>query len=472
MKPLRLTLSLLLLFATAIGAPSRGAQRPNIVFIFADDLAYGDLGSYGAQGYQTPNLDRMAGEGRRFTSFYVAQPVCSASRAALLTGTYPNRIGIHGALGPNARHGLNANEITLAEMLKQHDYATAAFGKWHLGHHPEFLPTRHGFDEFFGLPYSNDMWPFHPEAKPGSYPALPLIEGERTIELNPDQSQITTRLTERAVRFIEQNKAHPFFLYFAHPMPHVPLFVSDKFAGKSERGLFGDVISEIDWSVGQVLQALRDNGLDEQTLVIFASDNGPWLSYGDHCGSTAGLREGKGTVWEGGVRIPCIMRWPGRIPAGTVNDEPAMTIDILPTIARLVGASLPAHPIDGKDIWPLVTGGKEARSPHDALFFYYHNNQLQAVRAGDWKLYAPHEYRTLAGRPGGTNGIPAKYEHRKIGYELYNLAKDRAEQHEVSARHPEQVARLKDLLDRARQDMGDSLTKTPGRNRREPGRLD
>ena len=464
--------ALALAFSLAGHVVKAAEGLPNVVLIFADDLGYGDLGCFGAKGYSTPNLDRMAAEGARLTSFYAAQPVCSASRAALLTGNYPNRIGIHGALGPNARHGLNSNEMTMAELVKQKGYATAAFGKWHLGHHREFLPTRHGFDEYFGIPYSNDMWPFHPEARPGTYPALPLIEGKRAIELNPDQTQLTTRLTERAVDFIRRQSNEPFFLYLAHAMPHVPLFVSDKHEGKTARGLFGDVITEIDWSVGEVLKSLRGTGSDRNTLVIFTSDNGPWLSYGDHAGSTAGFREGKGTVWEGGVRVPFIARWPGRIPAGTVSDEPVMTIDILPTVAKLIGAKLPEHGVDGKDIWPLLANEPGAKSPHEALYFYYHVNQLQAVRSGDWKLFAPHQYRTLAGRSGGTNGIPAKYEQRSIGWALYNLKRDRKETSNVADEFPEKVAELKKLLEDAREDMGDSLTKTAGRNNRPAARLD
>ena len=347
---------------------------PNVVVIFADDLGYGDIGTYGATGYKTPHLDELARTGRRFTSFYAAQAVCSASRAALLTGCYPNRIGIHGALGPKATHGLNSNEVTLAELVKQRGYATAMFGKWHLGHHAKFLPTRHGFDEYYGIPYSNDMWPMHPEARKGTYPDLPLIEGEKTVARNPDQTQFTTDFTKRGIQFIKKNKDKPFFLYLAHPMPHVPLFVSDKFKAKTERGLFGDVISEIDWSAGEIVKALRENGLIENTLVIFTSDNGPWLSYGDHAGSAEPLREGKGTAWEGGVRVPCIMSWPGKIPANTVSSEPAMTIDILPTVAELIDAELPEHPIDGENIWPLIAGEPGAKSPHEAYLFYYANN--------------------------------------------------------------------------------------------------
>ncbi|HEY8503213.1 MAG TPA: sulfatase, partial [Gemmataceae bacterium] len=307
----------------ATAAPGK-ERPPNFVIVFTDDQGYGDVGCYGGKGFETPNLDRMAREGVRFTDFYVAQAVCSASRAALLTGCYPNRIGILGALGPASKHGINDGEMTIAEVLKPRGYATAMFGKWHLGHHPRFLPTRHGFDEYAGLPYSNDMWPHHPTAK---FPELPMLDGETVInhEVSPaDQTQLTTWYTRRAVRFIERHRDEPFFLYVAHSMPHVPLFVSDRFKGKSERGLHGDVMEEIDWSVGEILKALKDNGLDESTLVLFTCDNGPWLSYGEHAGSAGPLREGKGTTFEGGVRVPCIARWPGKIPAGSVCREPAM----------------------------------------------------------------------------------------------------------------------------------------------------
>ncbi|UCD76173.1 MAG: sulfatase, partial [Phycisphaerales bacterium] len=396
-------------------APAQAADAerlPNIVIVFCDDLGYSDVGVFGAQGFDTPNLDRMAAEGRRFTSFYVAQPVCSASRAGLLTGCYPNRVGIAGALGPRARHGINDSEVTIAEICKSRGYATAAFGKWHLGHHQQFLPVHHGFDEYYGIPYSNDMWPFHPayvdlppnaaKRKQG-YPDLPLIEGDQIanpIVTGEDQAQFTTQFAERAVSFIKRNQDKPFFLYLAHPMPHVPLFVSDKYEGKSEQGMYGDVISEIDWSVGEILRTINECGLDDNTLVIFTSDNGPWLSYGNHGGSCRPLREGKGTTWEGGIREPCIMRWPGRIPAGTVCDEPAITLDILPTVAGLIGAKLPGHKIDGLDIWPLIAGRPGAKTPHDAFFFYYHNNHLEAMRSGKWKLIFPHKYRSLTGTPG------------------------------------------------------------------------
>jgi arylsulfatase len=477
MKTLHRIFLPLFLFGLPAVTSGTASRPPNIVVIFTDDQGYADVGVFGAKGFKTPNLDRLAKQGRKFTNFHVAQPVCSASRAALLTGCYPNRIGIHGALGPSARHGLHDNEVTLAELLKQQGYATGMAGKWHLGHHPQFLPVRHGFDEYFGLPYSNDMWPYHPEARPGTYPPLPLIEGDRIIdaEVTPvEQTQLTTRYTERAVEFIERHKERPFFFYLAHSMPHVPLFVSDKFKGKSKQGLYGDVIMEIDWSVGEVLKALKQHKLDANTLVIFTSDNGPWLSYGDHAGSAKPLREGKGTSWEGGTRVPCIMRWPGKIPAGTTSDAMWMTIDLLPTIAKLVGAELPLPVIDGRTVWPLIAGSEGEQNSHDAYFLYYHVNQLQSVVSGDgrWKLILPHAYRTLAGRPGGSQGVPAKYEQVTINEpELYDLRHDVGEFRNVAPAHPEVIRQLLALAEQAREELGDSLTKREGRSTRQPGRL-
>jgi arylsulfatase A-like enzyme len=457
-----------LCFALALSQGSRVTaaerSRPNFVVIFADDLGYGDLGCYGGRQV-TPNLDRMAREGMRFTDFYVPQAVCSASRAALLTGCYPNRIGILGALGPRDRHGISASEMTIAQVLKARGYATAIFGKWHLGHLPPFLPTRHGFDEYFGLPYSNDMGPRRPTDKA---PPLPLIDGDQTIALNPDQSRLTTAYTDHAVHFIARNKDRPFFLYVPHAMPHVPLHVSARHRGKSSRGLYGDVIMEIDWSVGQVLAALKQHGLDERTLVVFTSDNGPWLSYGDHGGSAGPLREGKGTSWEGGVREPFLARWPGRVPAGAVCREPAMTIDLLPTLARLAGATLPKLPIDGRDVGPLLTGAPGARSPHEALFFYW-GRELQAVRSGRWKLHFPHAYRTLGGNPGGTGGKPVKYGDAKTDRILCDLETDPGETLDASAKHPDVVARLEQLAERARADLGDSASKREGMGVRPAG---
>ena len=444
------------------------AEKPNLVIVFCDDVGYADVGVFGAKGYQTPNLDRMAAEGVKFTDFYAAAPSCTPSRAALMTGCYPQRVSLPNVIGPSAKIGISSTEKTIAETLKPLGYATACYGKWHLGHHPKFLPMRHGFDDYFGLPYSNDMWPNHPTNK--SFPDLPLIEGERIVEYNPDQTQLTTWYTERAVRFIEKNRDRPFFLYVPHSMAHVPLFVSDKFKGKSARGLYGDVMMEIDWSVGQILSALKRLGIDEETLVIFCSDNGPWLSYGDHAGSAKPLREGKGTTFDGGQREPTIMRWPGKIPAGTVCTEAASTMDILPTIAKLTGAELPNHPIDGKDIWPLMSGVPGAKSPHEA-FFYYRGFALEAVRSGKWKLHLPHAYRTLAGREGGTGGQPAKYEQAKISLALFDLEEDIAEQRDVSGEHPDLVERLLGLADKMREDLGDSAKKMTGQNRRPPGHI-
>ena len=470
------TIVTLLLVRGTPAEDDRPADRlPNIVIVFTDDQGYQDVGCFDSPDIDTPNLDRMAQQGIRFTSFYAAQAVCSASRAALMTGCYSNRVGIRGALMPNSNNGINADELTIAEVLKQRDYATAIYGKWHLGHHPKFLPTRHGFDDYFGLPYSNDMWPFHPTAGK-RFPPLPLIEGEETVKIvtAEEQAQLTTWYTERAVKFIEKNKDRPFFLYVPHTMPHVPLFVSDKFKGKSKRGLYGDVICEIDWSVGQILAAVKQCGIDEHTLVIFTSDNGPWLSYGDHAGCALPLREGKGTSLEGGVREPCIMRWPGKIPAGSVCREMAATIDLLPTIARLAGVELPKDRIiDGKDIWPLISAQPGAKTPHEVYLYYYYANELHAVRSGKWKLHFPHRYRSLDGRAGGTGGKPVAYVTKRTGpgLELYDLEADIGETTNVADQHPEVVERLQSLAEKAREDLGDKLTNRKGKNVRPAGQL-
>jgi arylsulfatase A len=461
--------------ADRVTEPVAAAQRdPNIIIVLTDDQGYADVGLYGAKGFKTPHLDRLAREGIRFTDFHVPQPVCSASRAGLLTGCYPNRVGIHGALGPSDKIGLHPNEVTLAELVKQKGYATGIIGKWHLGRPTAFLPIHQGFDDYFGIPYSNDMWPLHPEAKPGTYPPLPLMEGDQVVKdglTHDDQSWLTTWYTERAVKFIETNAHRPFFLYVAHNMPHVPLHVSDKYRGKTLRGLYGDVISEIDWSVGQILEALKKNHLEDNTLVMFFSDNGPWLSYGDHAGSAKPLREGKGTSWEGGTRVPFIARWPGRIPAGKVCREMAMSIDLFPTIAHWIGAELPAHKIDGLDIGDLLLGKPKARNPHEAYFFYYAQNELQAVRSGPWKLLLPHAYRTLNGRPGGHDGIPVAYEQARVASaELYDMRQDPEERYNRASQHPEVVHHLEVLAEGCRDELGDSLTKRTGKGVREPGR--
>lgn len=456
----RFVFALLVLgLASAFNAPAAGA--PNIVLIFCDDLGYKDIGPYGSAN-PTPNLDRLAREGVRFTDFYVAQPVCSASRAALLTGCYPNRVGILGALNPNAATGIHSNEVTTAELLKSRGYATAVYGKWHLGHHPQFLPTRHGFDHYYGLPYSNDMWPKHPTS---TFPELPLMENEKIVELNPDQRKLTRAYTERAVKFIGDNQRQPFFLYVAHSMPHVPLFVSEKFDGATKRGLYADVIAEIDWSVGEILHALKRHKLDGNTLVVFTSDNGPWLSYGNHAGSAGYFREGKGTVFEGGVRVPFLARMPGRIPAGSVRSEPAMTIDLLPTFAGLAGARAPTdRTIDGKDIWPLLASAPGAKSPHEALFFYW-GRHLHAVRSGNWKLHFAHNYPQP--ESPGADGKPAKMQVLKIDTHLFDLREDPWETTPVTDKTV--TKRLEALASKCRDDLGDR--NKLGKNVRPAGRL-
>lgn len=456
---------------------------PNIVLIFIDDMGYADIEPFGAEGIETPHLNRMAAEGMKFTDFLVPSSVCSSSRASLLTGCYNRRIGISGAFSPKSDRGIHADEVTLAELCQQKGYATACFGKWHLGHHPKFLPLQHGFDEYFGLPYSNDMWPFHPRyahlplddpQRTSVYPPLPLIEGNEVVDAEvtgQEQEQLTTQYTQRAVDFIGRNADRPFLLYVPHSMVHVPLYVSDKFRGQSSRGLFGDVVMEIDWSVGQILRALKRHDLDRRTLLIFTADNGPWLSYGDHAGSAGPFREGKGTEFEGGLREPTIMRWPGKIPAGTTCAHLASTIDILPTVARLIEAELPDHKIDGQDIRPLMFGAPGARTPHEVFYCYYQRGELQAVRDQRWKLHFPHRYRTLAGRPGGTGGLPAEYQMSQIGLALFDLAQDPGETSNVAAEYPEQVQRLQQLAERAREDLGDKLTRRVGKQVRPAGQL-
>ncbi len=442
--------------------------KPNIILIFVDDMGYGDLSSFGAKDWKTPNLDQMAENGVKFTQFYVPHAVCSASRAALLTGTYANRLEIFGALDHTATHGLNPEETTIAEMLKAQGYSTGMVGKWHLGHLKKFLPTQQGFDEYLGLPYSNDMWPHHPEAK-DYYPPLPLYENERVIDTLDDQSHLTTLYTERSLEFIEQHQKEPFFLYLAHNMPHVPLFVSNKFEGKSGQGMYGDVMMEIDWSVGEIRKKINDLGLAENTLVIFTSDNGPWLSYGGHAGLTNGLKEGKGTSWEGGIRVPAIMEWQGEIPAGLVQNQAAMTIDILPTLAKLTGSKLPELTIDGTDIWPMIMGNTMEEKPY---FVYYNQNELQAVILGDWKLVFPHTYRTIPEDAELRNdGLPVKYSYIKLEEpQLYNLKSDPGETNDLSSENLEIMEELNGFAEKARADMGDKLTGSKGTGLRKAGR--
>ncbi|MFM7752271.1 MAG: sulfatase [Opitutaceae bacterium] len=446
------------LSSLAAGASPAAHARPNVVLIFTDDQCYGDLGCQCSPNLRTPHIDRLATEGIRFTSFYAA-PFCGPSRAQLMTGCHAARVGHARNPSPGSNWGLNPAEITVAEVLKSAGYATMAIGKWHLGDAPGFLPTRQGFDHYLGLPFSNDMWRYHPRMAPrpgedarmraareraaytgfagqgsyyppqGGFPNdLPLMRDTAVIERNPDQRELTARYTAAALDFISANRDRPFFLYLAHSMPHAPLHVSDRFAGKSARGLYGDVMMEIDWSTGEILSRLQALGLDERTLVIFTSDNGPWLEYGIDGGSAGPLRAGKGTTWEGGVRVPALFRWPGRIPAGRVTDAVAGNIDLLPTLAAAAGAAVPAdRVIDGRDLLPLLTGATD-RGPH--AFHHYLAGSAEGrvnyrgLRDDRWKL------------------VVAETDGALRGTELYDLHEDVSEKFDRLKQHPEVVARL------------------------------
>ncbi len=455
--------------------PAFSADRPpNIIVVMTDDQGYGDLGCYGSPNIETPHLDRLAAEGMRFTSFYAA-PFCGPSRAALMTGCYPPRVSLAFNHVPNAETGIHPNETTIAEVLKSAGYATLHLGKWHLGDAPDYLPTRHGFDEYFGLPYSNDMFPYHEmlpilENEPPLQQAirkrarytgspwkqgqakfphpfekpLPLYDGEQILETMPDQTQLTTRYTERAVRFIQENHEQPFFIYLAHAMPHVYLYVSEKYQGRSERGLYGDVIMEIDWSIGQIRDSLEKLQLDNDTLIVFTSDNGPWLPYGIDGGSAGPLRGGKGSEFEGGMRVPGIFWWPGKIPAGNRTSEIAANMDLLPTVAELADVELPEErTLDGRSLWPLLSGNTQ-EGPHD-MFYYFGGSgpgkvRLRAVRDRRWKL--------LLG-PDGDGGF-------KSGA-LFDLAQDVSERTDRIDDHPEHVQRLRLAAESFNKDLQDNI---------------
>jgi arylsulfatase A len=460
-------LLVLLMLLTGLASQAAAAERPNIIVILADDLGYADIGSFGAKDFETPQLDRLAKEGRRFTDFYVGGPACTPSRAALMTGCYPVRAGFADevayradgtfsqsrVLWPNTKFGINPNEATVAEVLRDVGYATGMVGKWHLGDAPEFNPVRHGFSEFFGAPYSHDMKPYY------------YLRGEERLPETVDINHHVARYTDEAKAFIRKHREEPFFLYFAHHNPHTPLIASEKFRGKSKRGAFGDAVEELDWSVGQVIEELRQNDLDKRTLVIFTSDNGPWLVRGERGGSATPFRGGKGTTYEGGVREPCVMWWPGTIPADSVCHEVAATMDFLPTFAALAGAKLPSdRKIDGHDIRPLMTN-EHAASPWKALY-YYLGNELHAVRSGPWKLRAKNNffneniYRKDA---------PHDLEMPEV---LYNLQLDPGEQKSVLDDHPQIVKRLERYLQEARDDLGDSLTGVMPTNARPAGHVE
>ena len=440
-------------------------NKPTIVFILADDLWYGDLSSYGSETIETTNIDKLAEVGVKLTTYYAAQPVCSASRAAILTGAYANRIGIYNAFGPTSDSGINSNEYTLAEMLKENGYKTGIFGKWHLGSKKEFFPTNHGFDEFYGILYSNDMWRWHPE-NPEGYPQdLLLYRNENALIEITDQSNLTKDITTESINFIEKNKGNPFFLYMAHPQPHVPLFVSEDFEDLTGNGLYADVITEIDYSVGRILDKIEESGLTENTIVVFTSDNGPWLSYGDHSGSSGIYREGKGTTWEGGVRVPSIIKFPYGLKPSII-DEPVMAIDWMPTFANITRSKLSQNKIDGKDIWPLLSG-EVNRTPHKELYFYHRVNELHSIRMNNWKIQFSRTYRSLNGRAGGKDGIPVKYDMNLIEKnELYNLKDDPQEKINVYDSFPEIAKKMEELGDKARIKLGDNLMGIKGKENR------
>lgn len=432
----------------AEGRPS--SEKPNFIVVFIDDMGYRDIGPFGATKHRTPVLDKMAKEGMRLRDFYSTCSVCTPSRSSLMTGCYPRRVNMHVdeknlcVLFPAARKGLHPDEITIADLLKGRGYATACIGKWHLGDHPDFLPTSQGFDYYYGIPYSNDM---HRKAVP-----LPLVRNETVIEAPVKQGTLTARYTAEAVKFIKSNKNKPFFLYIPHTAVHLPLFPGAAFKGKSENGAYGDWVEELDWSMGELFKALKAEGIDENTLVLFTSDNGSRKK-----GSNDPLRGGKGRTDEGGMRVPCLVRWPGRVPAGSSSGEITSTIDLLPTFAKLAGAAPPADRIiDGGDIWPILSGKSGAKTPHEA-FYYYQMDQLQAVRSGKWKLFVAMDSKKRNwGKPEG-----------KTELKLFDLAADIHEDNNVAAANPKVVKRLLALAEKAREDLGD--VNRPGKGQRPAG---
>jgi arylsulfatase len=449
--------------------------QPNIILINIDDMGYGDTEPYGSTGYATPNFNKLSREGMRFTHFYAAQAVCSPSRAALLTGCYPNRIGLSGgALMPSSKKALNPAESTIASLLKAAGYKTGMLGKWHLGSKAPFLPLHYGFDSFYGLPYSHDMWPVDYSGNPITdtsnwrinFPTLPVIEGDQqvaTITTLEQQATLTTTLTEKAEQFIIKNQANPFFLYLAHPMPHVPLAVSKKFRGKTTEGLFGDVISEIDWSIGRVMAILDKTGLSNNTILIVTSDNGPWLSFGNNAGSSGGLREGKGTAWDGGTRVPCFIRWPGKVAAGSICSQLLTNMDILPTIMAAVNASLPKEKIDGLNFLPLLTG-QTNNSPRELFYVYYDANSLKLVRYKQWELVLPHTSQAYTQGTPGKDGKPGPTPVMPVTMALYNLTHDPGTVYDVQKQYPEILIQLLQYAEQAREDLGDDLTNRKGKN--------
>lgn len=432
------------------------STQPNVIVIFTDNLGYGDLGCYGHPVHRTPNIDAMAREGMRFTDFYVTAGVCTPSRASLLTGCYAQRVDMHvsgighAVLQPVAAKGLNPDEITIAEVLREQGYSTACIGKWHLGDQPEFLPTQQGFDYYYGIPYSEDMYP-RPDK---DWPQLPLLRNDRVIEAPVHMPTITERYTNEVIQFIEANKSRPFFIYMPQALPgsvKIPQ-VGERFRGRSGNWAYGDCVEELDWSTGEIIRALQWHGLDENTLVIFLSDNGTPLNHG---GSNAPLRGWGYSTWEAGQRVPCVMRWPGTIPAGTECSEVATTMDFMPTFARMAGTTEPQdRVIDGHDILPLLQAEEGAQSPYEA-FFYYFMDQLQAVRSDRWKLHLARDDRTAFGRG---REVPPAGEPL-----LYDMIEDMGETTNLAADHPDVVERLTALAQEMREDLGDTGVEAPGR---------
>jgi len=453
----------------------RNVRQPNIILVNLDDSGLADFSYNGAIGYRTPHVDKIASEGVVFTNYYSAQPISGASRAALLTGCYSNRIGLTMAPFPGSATGISDEEQTLGNILQDNGYSTCIVGKWHLGDHARFLPPRHGFDEYFGLPYSNDMWTGNSSSF-FRYPELPLYKGEEVykhILTLEDMAELTTLYTEYSVDFITRNarEKKPFFLYLAHNMPHVPLAVSDKFAGKSGAGLFGDVMMELDWSIGQIMETLEELGIAENTLLIITSDNGPWLNYGNHAGSTGGLREGKSTTFNGGLRVPCFMYMKGHTASGRICNELMSSIDILPTVAALTGAQMPKNKIDGVNFIPYLTGETDVPA-RKYLCFYFNRNSLEAVTDGKYKLVFPHSYNSYEVNAPGNDGVAGRTARMEITQEeLYDLSHDAGERVNLFDRMPEVVAELEAAADAMRADLGDDLRGVAPTGNRQPGRL-
>lgn len=476
---------LVILAAASLSIVGCGQKKDwtNFILVNLDDSGYGDFSVNGAIGYTTPNIDRLASQGLRFTHFLAAQPVSGASRAGLMTGCYSNRVGLQGAPMPWMNTGISDEEMTMAQILKQKGYATGIVGKWHLGSYYDFLPLQKGFDEFFGTPYSNDMGLHHPMngmvygGDTIKFPPLPVYDGNEVVVQEPSMDSLTTWYTRRAVDFVHRHKDGPFLLYVAHNMPHVPLGVSEKFKGKSRQGLYGDVMEEIDWSVGEIFKAVKDEGLEDNTLIILTSDNGPWLNYGNHAGSAGGLRGGKNTTFEGGNRVQCIMYWKGVTKPGSICNKLASNIDLLPTFAEIADAPLPANKIDGVSILPLIKGDDDAE-PRKSFAFYYQtyfgaggiSDGLEAVTDGQYKLIFPHKYHDYGIYLPANDGSEGPIGVSEVdSLELYDLRRDPGERYNVIAQHPDEAKKLMEIADDYRRDLGDGFLGMKGSGVREPG---